>query len=184
MCLIYFFLLFLGVIFVGEGKRAYSRVIFFSCEVIFCIIFSVVLNAFGGVVVIWFVCCIIVSAGSRLIAFNIHLWNRRCFLLSARSVNCKHVYVWMYVCMLAYVCLWWVCVVFVVAFSSYWTRMAHGFVIFQFGIISFVLYDYYPLGVSFLFYFANSTYNYRAALPIKRAANATRKRQNKTAHKE
>lgn len=47
--------------------------------------------------------------------------------------------------------------------------MAHGFVISRFAIISFVLYDYYPLGVSFLFYFANSTYNYRATLPIKRA---------------
>lgn len=43
-------------------------------------------------------------------------------------------------------------------------------------IISFVLYDYYPLGVSFLFYFANSTYNYRAALPIKRAKGGEKNR--------
>lgn len=54
-------------------------------------------------------------------------------------------------------------------------RMAHGFVISRFAIISFVLYDYYPLGVSFLFYFANSTYNYRAALPIKRAKGGRKK---------
>lgn len=39
----------------------------------------------------------------------------------------------------------------------------HGIVISRFGIISFVLYDYYPLGVSFLFYFTNSTYNYSVA---------------------
>lgn len=71
-----------------------------------------------------------------------------------------------------------VVVVVVPSMLRRWFRMAHGFVISWFGIISFVLYDYYPLGVSFLFYFANPTYNYRAALPIKRAKGGKKTSNN------
>lgn len=58
---------------------------------------------------------------------------------------------------------------FSLSVSRVWFRWLTDLLFLSFGIISFVLYDYYPLGVSFLFYFANSTCNYRATLPIKRA---------------
>lgn len=111
---------------------------------------------------------IIVRAGSRLIAFqcdaslkNLHCFLAVCVLLCASAVAPS-----LMPGLFLYFCFQCIGVV---------VRMAHGFVISRFAIISFVLYDYYPLGVSFLFYFANSTYNYRAALPIKRAKGGRKK---------